>query len=450
MTISLYGLVFTLCFFAMEGRSLAQDHDTTIIPGRLLEKMDAKTTAVSEQLSKKTSQYLARFASGDRKLQRKLKKLDSTIVLPPVDYSSFTNTGSNYIPALDSLKCAFQFLHAPSQLSHVNSLQQKLQLSNAVSNYIKERQQQIKAALASYTKLPAGITRMQRNFNKDAYYYQAQVNEYKAMLHDPDKAQQKALALLNETPAFKDFMSKHSYLATLFPQPANYGTPAALAGLQTREQVQQIVNTQVAGGGTGAADILSQRLQDAKTQLATLKDKLDKGIGSADNTMPGFKPNIQHTKSLLQRLEYGATIQSSRSNSYFPATSDIGVYTGYRLNDKSLAGVGVSYKLGWGKDIGHIHFSSQGICLRSFFDYKIKGSFWVSGGAEMNYNSAFTSINDLRVPGIWNRSALVGISKQYSISKKVKGDIRLLYDLLWKEQTPRGELFKFRIGYSLK
>jgi hypothetical protein len=54
------------------------------------------------------------------------------------------------------------------------------------------------------------------------------------MLNDPDKMVQKGLSLLNKLPAFISFMKQNSELASLFRLPDNYGTPASLAGLQTR------------------------------------------------------------------------------------------------------------------------------------------------------------------------------------------------------------------------
>ena len=58
---------------------------------------------------------------------------------------------------------------------------------------------------------------------------------------------------------------------------------------------------------------------------------------------------------------------------------------GYKLTDKSVVGVGASYKMGWGKDIKNIVISTQGLGLRSYMDVKLKGSFYASGGFEYNY-----------------------------------------------------------------
>ncbi|MBL0267857.1 MAG: hypothetical protein IPP99_04060 [Chitinophagaceae bacterium] len=127
---------------------------------------------------------------------------------------------------------------------------------------------------------------------------------------------------------------------------------------------------------------MQQNLQAAQSQLNDLKSKILKaGGGSSDAEMPeGFKPNNQKTKSFLQRLEYGANVQTQRATNYFPVTSDLGLSLGYKLNDKSVIGIGASYKLGLGRGWNNISVSHQGVGIRSYVDWKIKGSFWISGG----------------------------------------------------------------------
>jgi hypothetical protein len=130
-----------------------------------------------------------------------------------------------------------------------------------------------------------------------------------------------------------------------------------------------------------------------------------------------------------------------------PSTSDLAGTLGYRINTKSEAGIGISYKLGLGS-IQHIQFSSQGIGFRSYLDWKIRKQFYATGGYEINYNSGFKSIQQLKNEDLWQRSALIGISKKYQISKKLKGNLQLLYDFLAYKHTPVSQPFLFRIGYN--
>jgi hypothetical protein len=448
-------LPLIIVFFSLA--AIAQDSLLKKIPDPDKYLSDVNKTAVSidNDLERNTDKLLKKLYILQSRMQKKLQNKDSVaasvLARLPATSNAYIQSVKSQLPAGlygNTQQTALNFLksnnsligNASSQLAKVSqnydAMTSKLHEAEQLKQFAEQREQELIEQLGKYTS----CVRQLKAFKQEVNSYSSAVQSYKDILSNPSKAEAKALEILNQTPAFHDFMSKHSYLGMLFPQPDNYGTPAALAGLQSRQQVQQLISGQVAAGGPGAADMISQRLQDAKTKLSNLK--------SAAENSPAH--NTQHTKSFSQRLEYGATMQTARSTNYFPSTSDIGLYTGYRLNDKSVIGVGLSYKLGWGKDIGHIHLSSQGIGLRSFFDCKIKGSYWASGGAEMNHNSAFNNFNDLRVPGIWNKSALIGISKEYSVSKIVKGKIQLLYDLLWKEQTPRGQQFQFRIGYSLK
>ncbi len=94
-----------------------------------------------------------------------------------------------------------------------------------------------------------------RTFNKELFYYSQQVQEYKDMLNDPDKLLTKSLELLNKLPAFQSFMQQHSELAGLFAVPAGYGSNQSLAGLQTRSQVQQLMQNQLASAGPNAGQI---------------------------------------------------------------------------------------------------------------------------------------------------------------------------------------------------
>jgi hypothetical protein len=94
--------------------------------------------------------------------------------------------------------------------------------------------------------------------------------------------------------------------------------------------------------------------------------------------------------------------------------------------------------------------------LRTFVDWKLPltlwgrsgGGLWISGGAEMNYRTEFRRIEVLKNFSAWQQSALIGISKKYSIGKKWKGNAQILYDFLWKEQKPRTQPVVFRVGYS--
>jgi hypothetical protein len=120
------------------------------------------------------------------------------------------------------------------------------------------------------------------------------------------------------------------------------------------------------------------------------------------------------------------------------------------LNDKSSIGVGAAYKIGWGNNWNTIKITHQGVGLRSYVDWKIKGSFYISGGYEQNYKAMINSVDQLRDYSAWQSSGLIGLSKKYQISKKMKGELRVLWDFLSYQQVPKAQPIVFRVGYNLK
>ncbi|MBO9571012.1 MAG: hypothetical protein J7497_02200, partial [Chitinophagaceae bacterium] len=90
-----------------------------------------------------------------------------------------------------------------------------------------------------------------------------------------------------------------------------------------------------------------------------------------------------------------------------------------------------------------------GIGFRTYADLKLKGNFWFSSGAEMNYFSQFKNFDELKHKVPWQKSALAGLSKKYKI-KKATGELKLLYDFLWTRNGPNSQPLIFRTGYTFK
>ena len=246
-------------------------------------------------------------------------------------------------------------------------------------------------------------------------------------------------------------------LASLFRIPGDSNDPAyiaSLAGLQTRGQVNNLIQQQIQSAGPNGMQHFRQQMQAGLSQMNELKSKLGKfGGGSSDDIMPeGFKPNSQKTKSFLKRIEYGTNIQTQKNTNFFPTTSDLGVSAGYKLNDKSIIGLGTSFKLGLGNGWQHIKFSGQGVGLRSFIDWKIKGNLWISGGLEYNYRTAFNNIDQLRDLNAWQKSGLIGLSKSVPVKMKFfkKTKAQLLWDFMSYQQVPRTQAVIFRFNYNFK
>lgn len=457
-------------------------------PHRYIKSIGQQSRKLEDNITRQSLKYLQRLSRQEAKLAKQLAKTDSAAAARLFNgqadrYNKLAaqlqqpagNAGTvkgEYLPYWDSIRSSLAFLESQKDLlsgnasmqqqlqhagSQVNNLQYRLQQSEQVKAFIRQRKEQINNALGKVTGLPDGLKKQYQAFQKEAYYYQQQIREYRELLNDPDKLVKKAIAVLGKTKAFQQFMANHSQLAGLFRLPASYAGSPNLNGLQTRSQVQQQMLAQLPASGPNVGQgnpqqLVQQTLQNAQGQLNTLKDKLNKlgGSGGGDLDMPEFKPNNQRTKSFWKRLELGTNIQSSRSGNFYPTTTDVGLSLGYKLSDKSVVGVGASYKAGWGRDIRHIEFTSEGVGLRSYIDVRMKKSFYLSGGLEYNYQQPFSELRQLEDYDQWQPSGLIGISKIVSLQSKFfkKTKLQLLWDFLSYEQVPRAQAIRFRVGYG--
>lgn len=447
------------------------------VPEKYISKISDKVNDIDKKLSKQTLKALRKFEQQEAKIKRKLLQKDSTIKQAfafstqklnelQSDFTSLPDKAVNklngeYNAYLDTLQTTFKFLQQGDLVNKskqiqdklsgtsakIDVLENKLQKAEEIKKYLRERKEFLKQQLEKF-----GMVKQLRKIEKTTYYYAEYIKEYKSLLNDRKKLEQKAMSLLYATPLFKKFVSENSMLASLFRLPGGSSSIDPLqniAGMQTRASVQQVMQDRIITAGPNAVQQIQQQVQNAQAELSKLKDKIAQ-YGSADAEIPNFKPNSQKTKGLLKRLEYGANFQFAKSNNYFPSSGDIALSVGYKLNDKSAVGVGASYRMGLGTGWNNVKLTSQGLGLRSYMDWKLKGQFYVSGGYEQNYNTEIRSIQQLNNYSEWTSAGLLGISKKYQMNKKLKGQVQLLYDFLSNQHLPKTQPVIFRFGYSIK
>ncbi|MBC7948998.1 MAG: hypothetical protein H7Y42_14025 [Chitinophagaceae bacterium] len=457
----------------------SQDSTNTVgIPDQYLSQVSSKSSQISQKLTITSDKSLTQLKKLEAKMRRKLEKTDSLRAKDIFDNAEEKyhdlqkrleggQLSQQYIPSLDTLVTSVKFLYQnPQPLSKMKEGQEKFQSALAnlgaletqfrkaeeIKKFLKERRQFLKEQLGKL-----GFAKELTRVNKQVYYFSQQVNEYKILLKDKKKAEKKAIEILCKTKVFKDFMRKYSLLKSLFRLPGDPNDPATqfnLAGLQTRAQVNGILQQQLGASGSNAQARFRQNIQDAQTKISDLKNKISKSVGDGSESegAQGFKPNNQKTKSFLNRLEYGANVQTFKATSFFPVTSDLGVSLGYKLNDRSVLGIGTSFKLGLGTGWKNIRLSGQGMGLRTFIDWKIKGNFWVTGGYEQNYKKVFRDFSQLQDLNAWQKSGLIGLSKITSSKAKMfkKTKLQLLWDIMSYKQIPKTQAFIFRVGYNIK
>lgn len=473
---------FILCTNNIIAQPLADSaFALTKIPINYASQLNKKIEKYNERITSKTEKTLTRLSRWENKIKSLLQKASpstaeklfgnnqltfSSVLQKLQDGEALAkNYQAQYDSYLDNLTTSLKYIQ--NQESKMDSaiispikkttqkareLKENLDQTQYVQEFIKSRKKQLISEATKYISNSKYFSKI----NKESYYYVATLKNYKEIFSDPQKVESTVKEGLSKILVFQKFMQQNSQLASLFRLPQNSGNNiASLSGLQTRGSVQQLIQQRIASGGPNAQAQIQQNLAEAHAELNKLKDNLNKlGGNGTDIDMPDFKPNSQKSKTLWQRMEYGFDVQFSKNTSWVPSTTEVAASLGYKPNDKSLIGVGIGYKLGMGT-IDHIQFTHQGLFLRSFTDWKpfkanskLFKSIWISGGYEMNYNAAFKNIQQLKDYSLWQRSALLGISKKYKISKKVKGEMKILYDFLAREHVPVSQQILFRLGYK--
>lgn len=440
------------------------------IPSKYFDKVSKKSHKIEVGIGKHSYKILTQLKKQEKKMYRKLNKANPNTadkIFSDIHKHSGNgicescgNSLIKYISNLDTLTSIIKFFNQNPHLffqtdilkekigntsSSLKNLQDKFGEASQIQQFIRERKQFLKEKLAYYD-----VGKYLKRYSKLAYYYSQQVKGYKELFNDPQKIEKKALAILKKAPGFKKFIEKNSMLSSVFGTPADGSLTVSLTGVQTRASVQEFIQNSVSKNIVNPSHFISNQLQSASSQLLAQKSK----IGHIDllgnqEPMPDFKPNQQKTKSFVERLEFGGNVQFGKTNNLLPTTSDLAFSLGYKLNDNSVLGVGSSYKLGLGS-LSRIQFSNQGVGLRTFIDWKIKGSFYLSGGYEKNYLPGLQNSNTSQMLDTWQESGLIGISKKFLVKKRKKISFQLLFDFLSYNNIPKSQPLLFRTGWIFK
>jgi hypothetical protein len=442
-------------------------------PDRLSAKLQTQQQRMQGKLERQSEKYLSKLQRQENKLRKQLKQKDSALVAElqlgsdslfnswkgtlARDSGQMARLPNTYSGKLDSMKTAIQFLGKQPILSKLSGNQYRYLteryegIGNQINqaSYLKKLVEDRKALLRE--KLSSlGLTKQLGKYSKQVHYYQQQLQEYKQILEQPDLIEKKALELLSEVPAFRQYFYKFSALSAMFRSPGQVEDmdPATLLnGLQSRSSIMADLTNRF-GSVPNTQQAVTAGLADGQAQLTGIKDKLMNAVNKGETLdMPGFVPNQEKTKTFLKRLVPGFNLQSSRSNRFLPLSTDIGFSLGYKVNNKSIIGASFLYKIGWGNDIKHVAITHEGVGLRTFIDYKLNKSFWLTGGAEWNYYARFQTLAVFKTVNSWQQSALIGLQKKRAFGK-YKATVSVLYDGLWNKHLVHTQPIKFRIAYT--
>jgi hypothetical protein len=441
----LYKLFFIVFLFLSNSRVLlAQDStalptNAKVLSAKQLTAINDKAISYNNKIDKQTEKYLRKIQKQEAKLKNKLMKVDSTAAKQLFDESQayYTNLQNKlkdktnkiktarvtqYLPGLDSMTTSLQFLKDnaafTSTLKNANTkitdalgnykeLQNKLEVTKDITQFIKERKAMLQQALQKYN-----VGKKLKKYSQSVYYYEAQMSEYKKMLRNPQKLQKELISTIVKLPFFKEYFQKNTILASFFNanQSTNYRNETF--DLQERNGVMKLIDEKIKSAEGKGQETISTRVTEAKEQLSKIKEKM-----SVDYLKKQFRINTQKTLPPKKRLVYDLDFSSNSKSILISHTSSIGVNVGYKLNDSKIINIGIISKIGVEDKLKKISY--QGIVLQSSILWDVWNKTYLTGSYESShFTNGFTYIQN---------NFLLGLTKNYYISSKCRGRIQLLY-----------------------
>jgi hypothetical protein len=438
---------------------------------KYVNKVSAKSSRLTRKTARSTHRFTEMFTAYEAKLVSILKKSDSTSNVNLFRYvdarrlqahsihTQPSNLNSNYISYLDTTSGVLTVLGSIGGLSLDSTgfsslrmavdkstiLQQQLDKSTALLNHYKESSEHF-SQLVKNNQIRKSTIRIRKSIDQ----YNQQLNSYVQLLANRKKIEEKVVRAVTHTKQFKRFMSRNSVLASMFRLPSEEEgqDSVVMGGLQTKYTVEAAIKNRLGERENTSKENIGRVFERGRSEFGDAKARLlFIGSGNEENGMPGPSQQGGQRSSAGRRIVSDINFQVHRTT---VITTDIGLGIGYKLNDRSILGLGAAYKVGLGKSIQQLSFSHQGISFRSFVDWKVNNGLFISGGYERHYLGDFKKIGLLLDRDAWQHSGLMGVTKtiQYSSGMLKRTKLQLLWDFLSYQQTPRAQPLVFRMGYN--
>jgi hypothetical protein len=450
------------------------------LPKKYISSIENKVEKYSSRISNKTEKTLEKLSRWENKIKTMLQRanpetanklfadgqLTFSEALKKYKAGKSVAEGykANYDKYRDELNTQLKYIEEKKELldkrllqpinnakSQVTELEKNVENTEAMEKFIMER----KKKLIDESIIILGKSKYLKRINKEVFYYAETLRNYKTIFSDPKEIETKLMGILAKNPAFQKFAQQNSQLANVFGFPVSFGgAPAGgsvpiVNGLASRASLQQYGLDNFSAINTGnLQQFIESKIPELSSGLGLLQAKLDGLKELKSKELPDFKYNSQRTKSFRKRLELGSDLQFGKRIQALPSSGNISLKLGYKLNDQSSAGIGMSYMMGLGQGWNKIHLSSEGIGMRTYVKWKLKKGFDIQGGGEWNYMIGFKKIAELKDFDSWQQSALLGLGKSISSGKKKKGTVQILFDFLYNKHQPVTQPFSLRYGYN--
>lgn len=251
---------------------------------------------------------------------------------------------------------------------------------------------------------------------------------------------------LPETPTMEDVATKAEEKATELASEKMGNIAGAPELPASEEQAKEMLVTEAKKQAIDHFAGKQDKLQAAMDQMSKYKQRYSNVQSIKD--LPKKLPNEMHGKPLRERLVPGLSIQIQKRNDWW---FDFNPYLGYRFSGRITAGLGWNHRIAFNFDKGAFNPDMYIHGPRSYGEFRIKKGFF--GRLEVEAMNT-----PIRIPPSqefateeWVWSAMAGLKKEYRISKSLRGNAQVLYNLFNPHyKSPYTDRLNMRIGIEYK
>jgi len=215
--------------------------------------------------------------------------------------------------------------------------------------------------------------------------------------------------------------------------------PKAMEKLAMEQAKQQAVN-HFAGK--------EKELQSAMSLISKYKQKYSSLASIHD--IPKRARNTMHGKSLIERIVPGINLQVQKKSTVL---IDFNPQIGYRFNGRLTVGAGWNERVGF-HHYTHLSHKDRIFGPRTFAEFKFTKGFALRGEIEMMNTFVPPLITASVAPDPTNRQwvwgIFGGIKKEYNLSKKIRGNIQMMYNFhdRFYKTSPYADRLNVRMGFE--
>ncbi len=423
---------------------------------QLLNKLKIKEKHFEHKLKNSDSLAYAHYK------EQKTPSYDSISKLSKSDTGSTAASFSKHKNAtVDSLRGVQSFVQSKSGLpanapqvqgatGELNNVQGKMNFRNYITQLITQHTNSLKSLAGTGSDIP-GL----KGIEKQVYYSNAKMGVYKEMEENPTKAEDKALEYLEGTEGFDKTM-KNS-LANSDIQGAGTTDPTQLAnmGVQSNQLIQKSLQQKFGPGMGAVTKSLCAQLSQWQDKQKDITGSINESKQSLKNVKnidkPSFKVNSMRGLPFWKRIQKQYSWQNTRVSGTQPTMIQPSAMAGFKQTPNLTYGLGIATAIGLGQSWQNVHFTYQGIGVRSFTTWQWQYGIGLYAGYERMYNQfAFSKKVQNPTPDVpgnthntadYNESLLLGLTKTYHMNNKYDGQVQVLYDIWWREKGLRSPFF---------